>query len=95
MSGWNIFYLCSILIALYTLYLFAFRTYEVWGGKKTGKRILFPNIIYLLVLVSSFIPIWNIILTVGFYLAVFIDDEDDFIVDSWLFKKPGQRKDEN
>ena len=83
--------MCSTLISLYTFYLFAFRMYEVSKGKKTNKRVLLPNIVYLLTFISSFCPIWNLLLSSGFYFAVFMNDKEDFVVDSWLFKKPGQK----
>ena len=89
--SWYIFYICCILISLHAFYLLVFKTYETNLGKKTDKRILLPNIIYLLIFASVFIPILNLIFVIGFYLFTMIDDKDDFMVDSWLFKKPGQK----
>lgn len=86
-----ILYWCCILISLHSFYLLAFRTYKTKEYKKTEERVLLPNIFYVLIFASVFVPILNIIFSGIFYIATLIDDKDNFVVDSWLFKKPGQK----
>jgi hypothetical protein len=86
-----ILYWCCVLISLHAFYLLAFRTYKTKGNEKKEERVLLPNIFYVLIFASVFVPILNIIVSGIFYIATLIDDKDNFVVDSWLFKKPGQK----
>jgi hypothetical protein len=92
MNSWYIFYVCSVLISLYSFYLLVFKTYETKLWKKTEKRIVMLNIIYVVLFAITFLPILNLVFILVFYIAVLIDDKDNFMVDSWLFKKPGQKE---
>ena len=89
--SWYIFYICCVLISLHAFYLLVFKTYETNLGEKTDKRILLPNIIYLLIFVLVFVPFLNLTFVFVFYLTTLIDNKDEFMVDSWLFKKLGQK----
>lgn len=84
--GGLIFYIVSTIISLYAVYVFTFRLYD-----DNKERILFPYIIYLFILFAAIIPVLNIILSAIFFVVTVIDDGEDFIVDSWLFKKPGEK----
>ena len=90
-----IFYLASIVLALYVLWLLAFRTYMTDGyGRPTDERVTFPYIIYILLLAVCFVPILNVIFFVIFIIISLIEmnTDNDFYVRSWLFEKPGQKE---
>ena len=92
----SIFYWASVAASLYAAYLFAFRVYDMDGyGHPTGKRIVYPNLIYLLALAVCFMPVFNCIATVAFILYGMIGKSfGDFYVDSWFFEKPKQKDEE-
>lgn len=85
--GGLIFYISSIIISLYSVWLFAFRTYS----SKSKKRIVYPYIIYVIVIFFSFLPIFNLAFPIGSAIFVLIDGGREVTVDSWLFKKPGEK----
>ena len=91
-----LFNILSILAALYAAYLLTFRTYE-WDGRKNkkGERMVFPRILYIVILVVVFTPIVNIIATVFFLFAIPTMNRDELYVESWFFEKPNIRKKKN
>ena len=70
----------SVVVSLYAAYLFTFRLYD------DDEKVKFPPIIYILVFTVALIPVFNIAFSVVFMVVTAIDD--DYHVDSWLFKKP-------
>ncbi len=86
-----VFYSLCVLTALYAAYLFTFRMYK-WDDmdEQFGSQIVLPRIVYLIVFGCAFIPIFNIALVVTFLFFLAIESYD-VRIDSWLFKKPGQK----
>lgn len=89
-------YWAGVVVSLYAAWLFSFRTYNVEGyysAKHRGERLTLPHIVYILVFAAAFAPILNIVLSFAFFLAGVIG-QDDIEVDSWLFRKPGDKKED-
>lgn len=89
-----IFYLFSTAFALYATGSLTFRTYKMDCGKPTDKRVVFPNIVYLLMFVACFVPILNFILDSVFIFISIMGRYvfEDFYVKSRLFDKPKQKE---
>lgn len=86
--NWPLFlYILVALLCLYALYLFRFKTFDACNN----ERVITHNIVYLTVLIVSFIPIGNVITLIVLTAAALIGIEAEYIyIDSWLFKKPKQ-----
>ena len=95
---WYLFYALSVLLAFYTLYLYAFHAYKRVFDKKTYEKVWVrhtqENILYVLLAIVALIPIINIISSAVFLLAPVFDSDEDFKLDSWLFLKPGEKEEE-
>ena len=92
MDAERIFYLSGIIVCGYAFWLLAFRTYKVdFFGKPTGYRLLLPRVMYILAAIILFVPWLNIVAGTGFF-AVALICTDDMYVDSWLFRKPGEKR---
>ena len=96
-----IFYLLSVLLSLYCAYLAAFRTYKMEYSLKTHKveltdeRIVYPRIVYILMVAVCFAPIGNVALCIAFFVTSLIGHScGDFYVKSWLLEKPEEKKKE-
>ena len=94
-----IFYLLSVLLSLYCAYLMAFRTYKMEYSLDTHKDeptdecIVYPRIVYILMLAVCFAPIGNVVLCIVFFVTSFFGRlEGDFYVKSWLLEKPEDKK---
>ena len=93
MSCSTVFYLASVVLSLYAAYLFTFKTYSTDYDGKPIKRMVCPNIIYLLVWMLTFVPIANVIISLVFaIMALMAMVNRDVYVDSWLFRKPKQEQ---
>lgn len=91
-----IFYLTTVLLSLYALWLAIFRTYctDVYG-RPTTDRFRLPNIVYMMIFVVSFVPIANIFLFIVFVFISLVGRRDgDFYVKSWLFNTLGEKEEE-
>lgn len=86
---WYIIYIATIIVALYTLYLFAFKTYGRKNSRSEWKPDRYPYILLILLFVASFIPVFNVVGAVFYCIAAL--SEENVKVDSWLFKKPGEK----
>lgn len=87
-----VFYLASVVLSLYAAYLFTFKTYSTDYDGKPIKRMVCPNIIYLLVWMLTFVPIANLLLSlVSALMALMFMDNRDIYIDSWLFRKPKEK----
>ena len=91
----TIFYLLSVLLSLYCAYLLAFRTYKMEFNTMTDEcepideRIVYPRIMYILMVAVCFAPIGNVVLCIVFFVMSFVGrSEGDFYVKSWLLEKP-------
>lgn len=96
-----IFYLLSVLLSLYCAYLAAFRTYKMEHSVVTGEveptdeRIVYPRIVYILMVAVCFVPIGNVMLCAVFFgVSLAGCSLDAFYVKSWLLEKPEKKKDE-
>jgi len=94
-----IFYLLSVLLSLYCAYLTAFRTYkmkrnfETHKNEPTDERIVYPRIMYILMVAVCFAPIGNVVLCIVFFVMSFVGrSEGDFYVKSWLLEKPEEEE---
>lgn len=89
-----IFIILSTAAALYVAYLLSFRTYK-WDyySKKKGEKIVFPRIIYIFMLIIAWVPILNSVVTFAFLSFVMFGNREDFYIDSWLFKEPKDKND--
>jgi hypothetical protein len=94
-----IFYLLSVLLSLYCAYLAAFRTYKMGRNLMTHKyepideRIVYPRIVYILLIALCFVPIGNVVLCFVFMVvSVAGRNTGDFYVKSWLLEKPEEKK---
>ena len=88
-----VFYLASVVLSLYAAYLFTFRTYDTDYDGKPTERIVCQNIVYILTLVIVFLPLVNIVFVA--FAAIFASlsvAANDIYIDSWLFRKPKQEK---
>lgn len=91
-----IFYLLGILLMLYALYVLAFKTYSVDYKGKPTHRLHCMNAIYVALLIAAFIPVINIIGGVGLLIWGLMNQAcEDIYIDSWLFRKPGEKKEDN
>lgn len=96
-----IFYLLSVLLSLHCAYLMAFRTYKMeysldtHKDEPTDERIVYPRIVYILMVAVCFAPIINAFFCVAFLFASFVGrDLGDFYVRSWLLEKPDGKEKE-
>ena len=96
-----IFYLLSVLLSLYCAYLAAFRTYkmeysvETHKDEPTGERIVYPRIVYILMVAVCFAPIGNVVLCAVFFIfSIPARFDGDFYVKSWLLEKPEKKEEE-
>ena len=91
-------YALSTLLAFYTLYLYAFHAYKRVFDKKTYEKVWVrqtsENILYVLLVIVALIPIINIISSAVFLLVPVFDNDEDFKIDSWLYRKPGEKEEE-
>ena len=83
----NIFYIASVVISIYFIYLFAYKTINA----SSKERILLPRIVYLMLLILSFVPILNDFMIIIFIVIGLLENGEDIIIDSWLFKHPGEK----
>lgn len=91
----TVFYLVSILLALYALWLAMFRTYHMDHGGPTDDKACLPNIVYVVMLIVSFIPVANVMMFIAFVIISLIGRYigEDFYVKSWLFDTLGEKED--
>ncbi len=96
-----IFYLLSVLLSLYCAYLVAFRTYNaeynLGAGEyePTDERIVYPRIVYILMMAVCFAPIGNVVLCAVFFVVYLKGrSQGDFYVKSWLLEKPEKKEEE-
>ena len=91
----TVFYLVSVFLALYALWLAMFRTYHIDYGKPTDDKARLPNIVYVVMLIVSFIPVANVVMFVAFVIISLIGRcvEEGFYVKSWLFDTLGEKED--
>lgn len=95
-----IFYTVSTVIALYLLWLLAFRTYNTdLYDRPTDERVILPNIVYVLLLFICFVPILNTFFCISFIgISLFeIYDTGNIYIKSWIFdrmKQKGKEADE-
>ena len=97
----TIFYLLSVLLSLYCAYMAAFRTYkteyslDTYEYEPTSERIVYPRIIYILMVAVCFAPIGNVVMCIVFFVTSFFGRlEGDFYVKSWLLEKPKEKEKE-
>lgn len=97
----TIFYLLSVLLSLYCAYLVAFRTYKMWNNlatheyEPTDERIVYPRIVYILMVAVCFVPIGNVVLCLVFMAASVVGRKTgNFYVKSWLLEKPEKKEEE-
>jgi len=97
----TIFYLLSVLLSLYCAYLVAFRTYktkycvDTHDYEPTDECIVYPRIVYILMVAVCFAPIGNVVLCIVFFVLSFVGrSEGDFYVKSWLLEKPEKKEKE-
>lgn len=89
--GALLFYVASTVLALFALHLLALKSYtRDWSGAE-WKRFTFPHIIYIVLFIFAFIPIVNTIAAIVILIYPFVEG-DDFKVDSWLYRKPGEKE---
>jgi hypothetical protein len=101
MGASAIFYILSVMLSLYCVYLVTFRTYrmeyslETHKDEPTDERIVYPRAVYLLLIALCFVPITNVVLSLVL-MAVSVDGRraGEFYVKSWLFEKPEKKKEE-
>ena len=98
----TIFYLLSVLLSLYCAYLAAFRTYNMKYNpntheyEPTDERIVYPRVVYILIIALSFVPFANVALSLAFFVMSFAGrNEGDFYVKSWLLEKPEKKAGED
>lgn len=89
-----IFYLLSALLSLYCVYLMAFRAYttkykyDIGEYEPTDKRIVYPRIVYILMVAVCFIPIGNTVFCAVFFgVSLVAHQNGDLYVKSWLFEE--------
>ena len=89
-----IFYLISVALSLYMVWLLMFRTYKMEYGDIVDIRVRMPNIVYVLMFIVSFVPIANTIMFIIFVVASLIGRYGDksFYVKSWLFDTLGEKE---
>ena len=72
---------------MYFLYILSFKLF--WKDRyfdKEPQRVLFPRILYVVFTAIALTPILNIIGVLFF--GIFLMVEDEFFIDTWLFKTP-------
>ena len=99
MGTCTIFYLLSVLLSLYCAYLAAFRTYKMKYSFETNKyeptieRIVYPRIVYILLVAVCFAPVANAVLCAVFlFISLMGHTLGDFYVKSWLLEKPEKKE---
>lgn len=99
MDNGMLFYCASVAVSLYVAYIFSFRTYKLKdrysGHPYVGERYTFPRIVYMLMIVACFLPLFNAFCCVLFITVATIGNvTDEFRIKSWLFEKPGDNRQE-
>jgi len=89
----TIIYWGGVVLCMYVLWLLAFRTYhtDLYDRPKMDDPVVMPRIAYIMSLAVCFLPIFNIVVALAFFICASIA-RDDFYVDSWLFDKPKDKK---
>ena len=89
-----IFYLISVALSLYMVWLLMFRTYHLDAYGKPTDKVRMPNVCYVLLFIVSFVPIANIMLFFVFIIITLIGRycEECFYVKSWLFDTLGEKE---
>lgn len=86
-----IFIILSTGVSLYSAYLLTCCLYKVDYSGKMTDRVVFPRIVYLIVVILASVPLLNLFCVVIF-LAWLAIQSDDYRIKSWLFEKPKQKE---
>lgn len=89
--GNSIFVILSTVAAVYAAYLLTCCLYRMDGRDKIGDKVVFPRIVYIVVVPVAFVPYLNFFFAVIFYSFLAIWSEE-YRVKSWLFEKPKQKE---
>lgn len=84
-------YIISIVLSLWTVYLLAFKTYTKKRHQKDWEQVVYPMIICFFYLLLAFVPGVNLIMA-SIIIVNPLFEPDEWMIDSWLFKKPGQKE---
>ena len=85
----SLFYLIPIPVSLYFVYLFSFKYYQkcYYEDDSGWRRVKCQPIIYISLLIVSFVPLVNIAFPLIFGVIVIIEPNENKI-DTWLFRTP-------
>lgn len=93
---WYLYCALSTLLAFYTIYLYAFHSYRLEYDRNIQEKVWVrrteQNITYVLLVIMALIPIISTIFSAVFLIVPAFDGDENFKIDSWLYRKPGEKK---